>query len=75
MAQAGSEGGPAKATRASRVAEDLRRSILRGVPAPGEKVNLDRMRDQNERYMRLYGPLTGAGRDIADEHAAIAAAA
>ncbi|OYX41157.1 MAG: hypothetical protein B7Z02_16550, partial [Rhodobacterales bacterium 32-67-9] len=32
-------------------------------------------RDQNERYMRLYGPLTGAGRDIADEHAAIAAAA
>lgn len=193
MAQAGSESGPAKATRASRVAEDLRRSILRGVPAPGEKVNLDRMRDhfgvslsplreaisrlvpaglvefedqrgyriapvseanlaeviglraelesfalshavkraeidwesavmgalhrlnridaaqaaeawdtshaafhmtliggcglptlvefcrvlrdQNERYMRLYGPLPGAGRDMANEHAAIAGAA
>lgn len=46
MPQAGSGTRPVKATRASRVAEDLRRSILRGELAPGEKVNLDRLRAQ-----------------------------
>lgn len=44
MRQAGSETRPVKATRASRVAEDLRQSILHGDLAPGEKVNLDRLR-------------------------------
>lgn len=44
MPRAGSETRPVKATRASRVAEELRLSILRGDLAPGEKVNLDRMR-------------------------------
>ncbi|WP_347312140.1 GntR family transcriptional regulator [Defluviimonas sp. SAOS-178_SWC] len=44
MPQAGPIERPVKATRASRVAEDLRQSILRGDLAPGEKVNLDRLR-------------------------------
>ena len=46
MPQTGPKARPVKTTRASRVAEDLRQSILRGDLAPGEKVNLDRLRAQ-----------------------------
>ncbi len=36
---------PAKATRASRLAEDVRQAILDGKMPPGAKINLDRLRD------------------------------
>ncbi len=40
------KGGPAKATRASRLAEEIRQAILGGDMAPGSRVNLDRLRER-----------------------------
>lgn len=40
------KGGPAKATRASRLAEEIRQAILSGEMEPGSRVNLDRLRER-----------------------------
>lgn len=41
------KGGPAKATRASRLAEEIRQAILSGDMSPGSRVNLDRLREKH----------------------------